>query len=199
MKEKLNSAHAENQNLLQDLKKKEKRIVDLEATVNGGPATPSLNNAQDRYKKLLSNYRKLRETDGDLTLEFPDNNSLKAQKSILKAHSSKLAEDLSENSTETIKISDIKFEVMKQVLVFLYSGELDFSAEDAADLLDVSQKFKIPVLKEFLLEHVDGNLNVGNFLAFYVAAKEEGFEEAKEKALKFFGEWVFRSLNKNFN
>jgi hypothetical protein len=188
LKEKLNSAHAENQNLLQDLKKKEKRIVDLEATVNGGPATPSLNNAQDRYKKLLSNYRKLRETDGDLTLEFPDNNSLKAQKSILKAHSSKLAEDLSENSTETIKISDIKFEVMKQVLVFLYSGELDFSAEDAADLLDVSQKFKIPVLKEFLLEHVDGNLNVGNFLAFYVAAKEEGFEEAKEKALKFFGE-----------
>ncbi len=156
------------------------------------PLIPSMNTAQDRYKKLLSNIEQLRETDGDIILEFPDNKILKAHKTILKAHSSKFAEILSKNSPETIKISDFKFEIMKQVLDFIYSGELDFSAEDAADLLDVSQKFKIPILKEFLLEHVDGNLNVDNFLAFYVAAKEEGFDETKEKALIFFAEWVFK-------
>jgi hypothetical protein len=78
--------------------------------------------------------------------------------------------------------------MMKKVVDFLSSGELVFSAEDAADLLDVSQKFKIPALRKFLLEHIDGNLDVDNFLAFYVAAKEEGLDEAKKKALKFFAE-----------
>jgi hypothetical protein len=77
---------------------------------------------------------------------------------------------------------------MKKVLEFNSSGELDFSAENAADLLNVSQKFKIPVLRKFLLDHVDGKLNFDNFLAFYVAAKEEGMEETKQKALKFFAE-----------
>jgi hypothetical protein len=165
-----------------------KRSNGMKVATASKPLLPSLNNAQDRYKKLLANYEKLRETDSDIILEFPDNQTLKAHKTILKAQSSKFAEILSKNSPETIKISDFKFEIMKQVVDFIYSGELDFSAEDAADLLDVSQKFKIPVLKEFLLEHVDGNLNVDNFLAFYVAAKEEGLDETKEKALKFFAE-----------
>jgi hypothetical protein len=179
LKEKLNLANGTIKNLGRELEKKEKILAGIGAA--------GVNN-QDRYKKLLGNYEKMRETDSDLTLEFPDNNSLQAHKTILKAHSTKFAEILSKNSPETIKISDFKFEIMKQVLDFIYSGELDFSAEDAADLLDVSQKFKIPVLKEFLVEHVDGNLNVDNFLAFYVAAKDEGFDETKEKALKFFAE-----------
>ncbi len=181
LKEQQDQSRQEIQDLKRELEKKQEYLASLQKEA-------SQNNVNQCYKKLLANCQNSRETDGDLTLEFPDNKTLKAHKSILKAHSSKFAEILSKNSRKIIKISNFKFEIMKQVLDFIYSGELGFSAEDAADLLDVSQKFKIPVLKEFLLEHVDEILNVDNFLAFYDAAKEEGLDDTKEKALIFFKE-----------
>ncbi len=75
---------------------------------------------------------------------------------------------------------------MEKVLSFLYSGKLEVASADITGLLSVAGKLKISLLKKYLLENVKSEVNVQNFLAFYIAAKEENCEEAKMEALKFF-------------
>jgi hypothetical protein len=75
---------------------------------------------------------------------------------------------------------------MEKVVSFLYSGRLDGAAEDVPALLKVAGKLKIAVLRNYLLNNVKRLIDVQNFLAYYVAAKEENHEEAKMEALKFF-------------
>ncbi len=75
---------------------------------------------------------------------------------------------------------------MEKVVSFLYSGRLDGTAEDVPALLKVAGKLKIAVLRNYLLKQDSKSMNVQNFLAYYVAAKEDNCEEVKTKALKFF-------------
>jgi hypothetical protein len=76
---------------------------------------------------------------------------------------------------------------MEKVVSFLYSGTLDGAAENIPALLKVTGKLKIAVLRNYLLKQdVKELIGVQNFLAYYVAAKEENCEEAKTEALKFF-------------
>ncbi len=74
---------------------------------------------------------------------------------------------------------------MEKVVSFLYSGRLDGAAEDVPALLKVAGKLKIAVLRNYLMKDAK-ELNVRNFLAFYIAANEENCEEVKTEALKFF-------------
>jgi hypothetical protein len=75
---------------------------------------------------------------------------------------------------------------MEKVVSFLYSGRLDGAAEDVPGLLKVAGKLKISVLRNDLMKNAKGLMNIQNFLAYYVAAKEENCEEVKTEALKFF-------------
>ncbi len=75
---------------------------------------------------------------------------------------------------------------MEKVVSFLYSGRLDGAAEDVPALLKVAVKLKIAVLRNYLMKTAKELMNIQNFLAYYVAAKEENCEEVKTEALKFF-------------
>jgi hypothetical protein len=75
---------------------------------------------------------------------------------------------------------------MEKVVSFLYSGRLDGTAEDVPALLKVAGKLKIAVLRNYLMKDAKELINIQNFVAYYVAAKEENCEEVKTEALKFF-------------
>jgi hypothetical protein len=75
---------------------------------------------------------------------------------------------------------------MAKVVSFLYSGTLDGAAEDVPALLKVAGKLKIAVLRNYLMKNAKELMNVQNFLAYYVATKEENCEEVKKEALRFF-------------
>ncbi len=75
---------------------------------------------------------------------------------------------------------------MEKVVSFLYSGRLDGTAEVVPALLKVAGKLKIAVLRNYLMKDAKELINIQNFLAYYVAAKEENCEEVKTEALKFF-------------
>jgi hypothetical protein len=75
---------------------------------------------------------------------------------------------------------------MEKVVSFLYFGRLDGAAEDVPALLKVAGKLKIAVLRNYLMKQDSKSINIQNFLAYYVAAKEENCEEVKTEALKFF-------------
>jgi hypothetical protein len=76
---------------------------------------------------------------------------------------------------------------MEKVVSFLYCGRLDGAAEDVPALLKVAGKLKIAVLRNYLMKQgVRTEMNVQNFLAYYVAAKEDNCKEVNIEALKFF-------------
>jgi hypothetical protein len=75
---------------------------------------------------------------------------------------------------------------MEKGVSFLYSGRLDAAPGDVPALLKVAGKLKISVLRNYLMKHAKELMNIQNFLAYYVAAKEENCEEVKTEALKFF-------------
>jgi hypothetical protein len=105
---------------------------------------------------------------------------------LFSAHSSKFAEIFSTGSPSIINLPEFTAGIMEKVLSFLYSGKLEVTGADIPGLLNVAGKLKISLLKNYLLQNVKKEVSVQNFLAFYIAAKEENCEEAKMEALKFF-------------
>jgi hypothetical protein len=103
------------------------------------------------------------------------------------AHSLKFAGVLAKDAPEIVKINDFKFEVMSKVLDFLHTGKLEVAPDDVADLFNCAKKFKIHVLKMFLLDQPKELINIENFLDFYLEAKSENLKELQENSLKFFG------------
>jgi hypothetical protein len=77
---------------------------------------------------------------------------------------------------------------MSKVLDFLYTGKLEVAPDDVAELFECAKKFKIHVLKMFLLGQPKEMINIDNFLVFYLEAKAENLKELKENTLKFFAE-----------
>ncbi len=100
----------------------------------------------------------------------------------------KFEEMLSANGSGlTINMSDVNLKTMEKVLELFYFGKFKFDAKDVNDLFDLARKFKIPVLKKYLLNHIE-EINIDNFLAFYIASKEENMENKMKFALDFFAE-----------
>jgi hypothetical protein len=164
-------------------------------------------NSQDTCSLLVKNYKKIRDKKCDLILELAGGKTLSAHKAILMgklliiihppfliidqfsspAHSSKLAKFLSTSSPIILELPEFTHEIMEKVVSFLYSGRLDGTAEEVPALLKVAEKLKIVVLRNYLLKpDVRTEINIQNFLPYYVAAKEEKFKEVKTEALKFF-------------
>lgn len=101
----------------------------------------------------------------------------------------KLAEICSTDAPDIIKISDIKSSTMQNVLDFIYSGKLEFTADDVNNLLDASRKLQIPVLKEFILLNGKDKISINNCLTVYASAKEgRCVEDLKKEVLKFINE-----------
>ncbi len=183
----------------EELEKLRKENHDL----NDGRLSP---NSMDTCSLLLENYKKIRDQNCDLTLELAGEKTLSVHKTILMgkliisdplyksliffiyfpAHSSKLAEIFSTAVPSILNLPEFTHEIMEKVVSFLYSGRLDGATEDVPALLKVAGKLKIAVLKNYLMKNAKDLLNVQNFLAYYVAAKEENCKELKTQALKFF-------------
>jgi hypothetical protein len=115
-------------------------------------------------------------------------NTLKIDYNLITAHMEKFEEMLSANGSGlTINMSDVNLKTMEKVLELFYFGKFKFDAKDVNDLFDLARKFKIPVLKKYLLNHIE-EINIDNFLAFYIASKEENMENKMKFALDFFAE-----------
>jgi hypothetical protein len=169
--------------------------------------------AEDRKKdtleislELLSNYAKLRATEGDIKFEFADGYILKGHKTILAgnfhsklfayqfgfyeilltAHSTKFAEIFAAASPDIIKLSDMKIEAMDKVMNFLYTGKLTLDPDDVIDVMGCAKRFKIPVLKKYLIQNSEKLININNFLVYYKEANEENLKFLETKVLKFF-------------
>lgn len=101
----------------------------------------------------------------DVTIAIKDR-QLRAHKSILAARSSVFfalfSSDMIENKENKIEITDVSYDVMKEVLRFLYSGEVKNLNKFKKQLLAAADKYDIEGLKAICERDFQKNINIDN-------------------------------------
>ena len=96
----------------------------------------------------------------------PDQVELFAHKVILAARSPVFARmferDMQESQTNRIEINDVRPEVLKQMLVYIYTDGVPKIKEMADDLLYVAGKYQLDNIKAACEQHLSYSLQISN-------------------------------------
>lgn len=124
----------------------------------------------------LSDYKRMLETEAlsDFKLIMNDNKTLKAHKAILSARSpvffSMLTNEMQEANNNQVEIPDFDYETMKELLRFVYCGELQNLDEVATDLIFAAEKYEITQLKDTCASHIISRLSIDNVIEALIIA-----------------------------
>lgn len=92
------------------------------------------------------------------------NKQIDAHKSILSARSKVFAamfkHNMKENNTNIIEISDVSYDIMKELLLFIYSGKVEDMQKNAKKLLPAAEKYEIIELKALCEESLFKNVQI---------------------------------------
>lgn len=174
------------------------RMKVFDKTINE-PSLPL--NIYSGFEKLLKN-----QDFCDATLDV-SGKELKVHKAILAAKSPVFYAMFSNNTKEAnenlVKIDDVTFDVMKDVVQFMYTGFIKNFENHAHEVLIVADKYCIDDLKLFCCRYIQEQLNVENAVKLLIVSdqcnavildfikefitnnikqvsKTKGFEEAKK-------------------
>ncbi|KAJ8678607.1 hypothetical protein QAD02_014394 [Eretmocerus hayati] len=124
----------------------------------------------------------------DVVLQV-ENKSLKMHKYILAARSPVFAAMFNHNMTESqenvVKITDVSFSVMKEVLRFAYTGEAENVDTLAKDLLAAADKYALDDLKNICENALFKSVNIDNVVEILNFADVHSAVKLKEQALDF--------------
>ncbi|CAM6081738.1 unnamed protein product [Calypogeia fissa] len=132
---------------------------------------------------------------GDVTLAVNENNEqlIHSHRFILADKSSvfrKMFEtDMLEKQTGIIQIDDATFPVMRSVISFCYTAEIQFSEEvPAEEVLKVAHKYAIDHLRDVCAEELTKNINKESLPQMLRLAKRFDAKGLQDAAAKFFKE-----------
>ncbi|XP_008216561.1 speckle-type POZ protein B-like isoform X1 [Nasonia vitripennis] len=152
--------------------------------------------------KINSDFGHLLESEkfSDLILEV-EYKELQVHKSVLAARSPtfhKMFEDASGAANEEqnkLKLTDIKYEVMKQILLFIYTEKVEGLTQLANELLVAAHRFKLEDLKTLCEESLFKNLDVANVIDAHVLAETYDSKWLKDKTTDFIIDNAHRVIN----
>ena len=150
-------------------------------------------NQEVQYKKESSNIYKnpleIMYEDkccSDVTI-IVDDNKIKAHKCVLVA-SSPIFSTLLENSQSerpTLTISDISYEVVSEMLKFIYTKRVACLQDMADGLMIAAHKYEILDLKKICEEFLSENINLENALKLLITADSHSAEHLKKSVFDF--------------
>lgn len=118
-----------------------------------------------------------------------DKQKFRLHKNILMVRSpvfrAMFAHDMQENAKNTVNIKDIKCEVFKEMLRFIYAGRVDGIGKIAGDLLAAADKYAIQGLTIMCEKFLCDNLSVRNVLEYLRLADLNNAEVLKTQAISF--------------
>ncbi|XP_057339876.1 speckle-type POZ protein-like [Microplitis mediator] len=128
--------------------------IGIELTVFDNPAVISTNVPFNKSKALMAcDYRDLYKSKMGSDIELiVGEEKFQAHKLVLMVRSpvfrAMLTTDMRENREKTITIKDMKSEVFKSMLEFIYTDKVSDLDDVAEQLLEAADKYQIPTLKE---------------------------------------------------
>lgn len=100
--------------------------------------------------------------------------SLSAHRAILAARSSvfeaMLTRDMVERRTNEIEINDLEFEVVKEMVSYIYTGFVNNMADYAVDLLFAADKYDLRSLGDLCVKYLIGHVNEKNVVDLLLAS-----------------------------
>lgn len=105
---------------------------------------------------------------------------------------------MEESRTNTIKITDFSYEILRLFIHYLYTAEIyPESLEDCAvDLLALAEKYNVKQLKSVCERYMISKLNSGNALSNFEYASLHGAKTLKQAALSTILENIHEFLGK---
>lgn len=101
----------------------------------------------------------------DFELKTSDGAVLKVHKCVLATRSpvfyAMLKTDMKEIQTGSADVPDISLKVMKELLRYIYCGEVENVQELASELVYAAEKYQLKALKKICLQELISSLDVG--------------------------------------
>ena len=112
-----------------------------------------------------------------------------AHKAILAARSPVFAKmfehEMQESLSSQVELSDIDPEIVKEMLVYIYTGQVPKIEEKVNDLLYVADKYQLDHLKSVCERHLTYSLQVDNAARIIQLAYMHNAPQLKKNALRF--------------
>lgn len=140
-----------------------------------------IENEFDDFEVLLENGM-----FSDIVLEMNNGKKLKAHKNILAARSpiffEMLATDAKKNTFE-IEIKDVDYEIMKEILSFMYTGKIKNIKQEAISILVAANKFALHTLSTRCQETLSESVQVENAFEILLLADSCKAKKLKARAI----------------
>ena len=139
--------------------------------------------------KNKNNHLFLEEQFSDVKLVTACGKVLKAHKCIVAADSPAFAamfkHDMIENKSNTVNIPDVDHEVLKEMLRFIYMGEVEDIKKMASELFIVADKYDIQGLKSKCEKYIADNIAIENVMQIFELAVKYNAKQLKTRAMQF--------------
>ncbi|KAL9888482.1 protein roadkill-like [Glossina fuscipes] len=140
--------------------------------------------------ELIADLRRLleREEFSDVTLAV-NGHEIRAHKSILVARSSVFAamfrHSMEETQTNRINITDVDYIVLKEMLTYMYTGEVPNLSNNALHLLEAADKYGLESLKTLCQNALYVNPSIENAAETLVRADLHKADQLKAKTIAY--------------
>lgn len=124
----------------------------------------------------------------DVSIVTDDGGIIRAHKCILARSPVFLAmfqNDMMEKKSNQIHVKEIKHDILKQIISFMYSNKVEILDPVAGELMIAADYYDLPDLKDICLKSLELNINMGNFAHSLFVAERLGFETLKDSILRF--------------
>lgn len=125
----------------------------------------------------------------DVTIKTKDGREIKAHNFILSRleHFDKMmnVHKMKESREEVIHIEDFDYDLVKEMIRYLYCDEIPKIKEMALDLLVAGDKYNIQGLVDDCTDHLMQNFTLENFAEILILADKLNMKMLKESTIKF--------------
>lgn len=119
-----------------------------------------------------------------------DGRTINAHKNILSVQSAyflaMFENDMKENQENSVRITDVSYEVMQEILRFIYCGKVNNMETLKLDLFVAADKYMIEGLKILCEEALILDLNIENVVDTLIIADQYDIKDLKTAALNYF-------------
>ena len=142
-------------------------------------------------KSFMAKLLTMKESDTltDVRLILSDNSIVKCHKLVLMAASpffeKCLQSGLKENIEDEVRLEFTDADTMRLLIRFFYSGEIEITVDNAADVATASDFFFLKDLKDRCDEVMSQHVDASNCLRVYTFGKRYELAELSQRALKF--------------
>ncbi|XP_044740015.1 speckle-type POZ protein-like, partial [Chrysoperla carnea] len=141
--------------------------------------------------RLIDDYEILFETKKfyDVILSVADGKEFQVHKTILAARSPVFAamfeHEMEERKLNRVNITDIDYEILHELLKFIYTGKVDNLQTMAGELFAAADKYAQERLKKLCEKELAANLSTENVMEILVLADLHGANQLKAQAIDF--------------